>query len=84
MSSSLESPDASDFARAQATAMVRFVDVKSGETLWPPAATDGYPVSAATPMTQLGAGSDEFTIRAALQQQLAHRIAKLFYTHEAD
>ncbi len=71
-----------DMMRVSATALVRVVDVKSGLTVWPPAASDGYPVSATTPVTRIGNGADEATVRESLQQQLGTEIARLFYKHD--
>jgi hypothetical protein len=71
-----------DMLRASATALVRVVDVQSGATVWPPAASDGYPVSATTPVTHLGDGIDEGSVRESLQQQLGVQIARLFYKHD--
>jgi hypothetical protein len=72
----------SDMMRGTATVLVRVVDVKTGATVWPPAASDGYPVSATTPTTRLGDGTDEVTVRQALQQQLAQQTARLFYKYD--
>jgi hypothetical protein len=80
----VQSPAGSSMMRAQAAALVRVVDVRTGLTLWPDSAADGYPVSAQTPMVKLTEGADETTVRQALQHQLAIDIARLFYKYEPD
>jgi hypothetical protein len=77
-----EAAGVGDMMRGSATAMVRVVDVHSGATLWPDAASDGYPVSATTPVTHLGDGVDELAIRQDLQLQLARQISRLFYKYD--
>jgi hypothetical protein len=71
-----------DMVRGTATVLVRVVDVHSGATVWPPSASEGYPVSATTPTTRLGDGTDEAMVRQALQQQLAVDVARLFYKYD--
>jgi hypothetical protein len=80
----VQSPAGSGMMRAEAAALVRVVDVRTGQTLWPDSAADGYPVGAQTPMVKLTEGADETTVRQALQHQLAIEIARLFYKYEPD
>ena len=84
ISTSIDQPAGSEMIRGQAAALIRIIDVKTGQSLWPTDATDGYPVSTATPMVQTGAGVDETEIRQALQQQLGLQIARLFYRFDPD
>lgn len=75
---SAESPVGSETVRGECEAMVRFVDARTRQTLWPPDSSDGREISYKTP-----ALSEEGTTRDAVQEQLykhmSQDISHLFY-----
>ena len=75
---SADPPAGSEAVRGEAEAMVRFVDVKTGQTLFPRDSSVGRDVSYKTP-----ALSEEGTTRDAVQKQLyqhmSEDISRLFY-----
>lgn len=75
---SAEPPAGSETVRGEGRALVKFVDAKTGRTLWPPDSTDGREISYKTP-----ALSEEGTTHEAVQEQLykhmSEEISHLFY-----
>jgi hypothetical protein len=81
---SVEPAIGSELLQGRAEARVRFVDVRTGQTLWPSDAAQGQPVGAATSYTSGGAGGGEPIVRDQLIDALADKVAKLFYTWKSD
>lgn len=82
--SSVEYAGTAEFIRATARANVKFVDVRTGETIWPTDASEGYPASAQSSWQKAANGSSEATARQATQQSLALQIGRLFRNFKAD
>lgn len=70
--------------RGQGGAVVRIVDVASGETLWPVNESRGYPVMYETRFIQQQPGVDPSSVQRRIQESLADQIVKLFYKHKPD
>ena len=67
--------------RGSLIAMVRLVDSKSGEVLWPEASEEGFALVVETPLqTQMDRTNVE-AMREGLARSAAGTIAKLFYTY---
>jgi len=70
--------------RGQFEAAVSMVDVESGRQVWPVAGHEGYWVDPVrTPPTMDSSSEYEAVFAGALCDEMADRIAKLFYEHEA-
>jgi hypothetical protein len=80
----VESAVGSDVVRGHGTVRVRVIDVASGETLWPPEAQQGYPVSYETPMPEKEQRGNVTLARAKLHQGLALRVGRLFRKWKPD
>jgi len=63
---------------------VRIVDVDTGKTLYPSDSSEGTPLTAQTPYTEIHAGTTEQALRQKLCQTLGERIARLFYAYKPD
>jgi hypothetical protein len=66
-------------ARGHAEARVRVIDAATGQTLWPPDSSAGFPVKAQTPFVTLKEGVTEQTLQQQVALQLSDGIARLFY-----
>lgn len=65
-------------------AKVRVVDVTTGQTAWPPGASDGYPVQSESRPDPKGGVITANTIRQETQRGLAEEIVRLFYKYRPD
>lgn len=70
-------------AHASATARVRVVDVKTGDTLWPIDAAQGYQLTVEVPYGNQDEASMNL-MRTKMLTSLSHSIAKLFYQWKPD
>lgn len=70
--------------KGSAQAMIKVVDVATGDTLWPTEMTEGYPVTAQTNPLQGQDSSTYNAVRQDLYDTLADQIAKLFYKYTLD
>jgi hypothetical protein len=84
LSDDLDTSQGSDYRRAEASARVRIIDVKTGQTRWPVQASAGYPVSTRTPVVKVANDDDEASLRRSAQARLGGDIARLFYKYKAD
>jgi len=73
-----------EFRRGEASALVKIVDVSTGETRWPGAAASGYPIAAKTPVTKVATDAEEAALKRATQARLGGDIARLFYKYKRD
>lgn len=62
------------------SALVRVVDAKTGQTLWPANLSDGFPMDIDTPFTQTDDTTNMATVRDGIGLGAGDQIAKLFYT----
>ena len=60
------------------TAMVKMVDVITGQTLWPTATSEGYPVSAAAKLGSRN-GANPMEVRQKMYLSLTGQIGRLFH-----
>jgi len=67
--------------QGKAHAMVKVIDVETGDTLWPNDLADGYPVSAQTNPLAGQDASNYNAVREDLYDTMADQIAKLFYKY---
>lgn len=65
------------------TAVVRVVDVETGDVLWPTTMSEGYMVAVETPFQERRAASAD-AVREAVCRLMADRIARLFYTYRVE
>ena len=84
LTDSVEMAEASDFRRGEATAHVRIIDVKTGQTRWPFDASEGFPVATKTPVVKVTDDGTEQALRRTVNQRLGGDIARLFYDYKAD
>src|SRR5262249_30739191 len=71
-------------ASGKCSARVKIIDTESGQARWPEDAVQGYPVTVKSPTVNARDESDEAALRQAPQQQLATKIARLFYPTTTD
>ena len=63
----------------QAEAAVWVVDAQSAEVLWPPEASQGFPIGASVPFTPTTGGTTGQAIHDQLNQQIAQKSGRLFF-----
>lgn len=69
---------------AKAEARVRLVDADSGETLWPLDAAGGFPIMVKIDPRRVTPEAPDAAVKRMLHEQLADRVAKLFYSWKSD
>jgi len=74
----------SDMIRGQTIAIVRFVSVQDGTTLWPEDSVGGFPIEAKVPYAKLSDGASEASLRIALNKILSIEIGRLFRDYKPD
>jgi hypothetical protein len=74
----------SEVYKGQGAALVRVVDVSSGQTVWPDEGSDGYPVRQDAQLVRLRPGVTEASVRRQIQQGLAIQIVQQFYKYKPD
>jgi hypothetical protein len=84
LSDGIQDTTGAEFRRGEASALVRIVDVSTGETRWPGEAASGYPISTKTPVTKVASEADEAALKRATQARLGGDIARLFYKYKRD
>ena len=77
--SSIGAPPGSDLLKGRVAVQVRIVDVESGITRWPTEATEGIPLAYETPLPRADVTTTEPMVRQHMHQEMAIRIARLFY-----
>jgi hypothetical protein len=74
----------SEVYQGRGSAVVRVVDVATGQTLWPAAGSDGYPIGQQSQLVRARPGVDDASVRRGVQKAMAEQIAKLFYKYKPD
>jgi hypothetical protein len=74
----------SDVYQGRGSALVRIVDVETGQTLWPLEGTEGYPITQDSRLVRARPGVDDASVRRDVQRGLADQIAKLFYKYKPE
>ena len=72
-----------DTYRGEATAVVKMVDTRTGNTLWPKDLVDGFELSVKTAVDKHRATS-EMDVRQHLYRELAGEISRLFYAWQPE
>jgi hypothetical protein len=67
--------------QGKAHAMVKVIDVETGDTLWPNDLAEGFPVNAQTNPLAGREASDYNAVREELYDTMGDQIAKLFYKY---
>ena len=75
---------ATELARGRVAARVRVIDADSGDTLWPLDTTQGMPLSVEDPYARTGSGQTAGALRQKMSEDLAEKIAKLFYKYKSN
>lgn len=78
-SHSVNSVDGGSMISGNATAMVKVIDVATGELKWPTESAAGYPVKAEIPMQLARRGMSPELVNAQLTRQITAQVGKLFY-----
>ena len=74
----------SEVYQGRGSALVRIVDVASGQTLWPVDGTEGYPITQDSQLVRARPGVNDASVRRDVQRGLADQIAKLFYSYKPE
>ena len=75
---------ATEMARGRMDVHVRVIDAGSGETLWPQDTTQGFPMSVDDPYARSGSHQTAIVLRDKMCQDIADKIARLFYKYPSD
>jgi hypothetical protein len=81
-SSSLDAGPVNDVLKGQISAMVRVIDAKTGQTLWPSDGSDGPTVSYETPMLKVDDETNRNLLRQNVCAGIADQVAKFFYKYK--
>ena len=77
--SNIGAPPGSDLLKGRVAVQVRVVDVETGFTRWPTEDTEGVPLAYETPLPRADVTTTEAMVRQHMHEQMAIRIARLFY-----
>lgn len=83
-SHNVNSVDGGSMISGNATAMVKVIDVATGELRWPTESAAGYPVKAEIPMQVARRGMTPELVNASLTRQIATAVGKLFYAWQPE
>jgi hypothetical protein len=81
---SVEAAMGTEMVDARVEARVRVVDAETGQTRWPTDTTQGHALTVGTPYAKPGLKADEATVRERLCQDLATKVARLFYDWKSE
>jgi len=74
----------SEVFHGRGSALVRIVDVETGQTLWPVDAPEGFAVGQDSRLVRARPGVDDASVRRDVLHGLADQIGKLFYKYKPD
>jgi hypothetical protein len=74
----------SEMFQGRGSALVRIVDVETGQTLWPTDSPEGFAVGQDLRPVRARPGVDDASVRRDVQRGLADQIGKLFYKYKPD
>ena len=83
-SSSTYVGQSSDMYQGRGSALVRIVDVETGQTLWPADVPEGFAVGQDLRPVRARPGVDDISVRREVMHGLADQIGKLFYKYKPD